>query len=326
MYNYDFYSFIDSLDIREYLRRFNLSIAKQAVLIARSKCKSIEEKIQALQYLLDNHSNEEFETDDIFSDCGWEQGEHKPHIVDLIKNTINEWKKKLNALNSTGIVFIVRCTDIGLDLCNYGHEYYPSYKDAYNSLVIEKEETYSDDDGVLMYGDIQCVSFINDNEKHIDITCEYNSELIMYNIYGHVDMEEELYSMLDEWNTFIPLPFIPGDIVKSVGFNKTWYGVFPIEWKEDFSDRREVMTNFYTDLDSGDDRDGQVKVYWIDCVDILSLEYCSKDELPKENNIIKYISDVRRGRLDWISLVNDITTDYKAIDTSEYCSEEGFKK
>lgn len=328
MCDYNFYEFIDSPDIREYLKQINLSIAKQAVLIAKSECKSIENKIGALQYLLDTHDDEEFETDDIYSNYG-ENGEFKPKIVDVIKGTIIKWKILLEKIHDDGRIFITRSTDVGTYLHDHNFTYnlYSSYEKAFNILFDEKKEFYDNNNDIKMYGEI--ISVLVDDLKYNNITCRFNSELIMYNIYGNLPESE--YSLLDEWNTFIPLPFKSGDILKSVELHAIKYYVFPNDKWEEVEDpkKREVFTDFSITLDTGEiDRSkNNVEIYWDRC-NALSLQYCSKDELPDKYNILKYISDVRLGKCDMISLLNDITTDYyRAIYISDnYCTGKGFKK
>ena len=53
MIMYDFLRFIDSPDIREFNKDTNFTPAEQAVLISLSDKTTVEEKIEALQYLAD---------------------------------------------------------------------------------------------------------------------------------------------------------------------------------------------------------------------------------------------------------------------------------
>lgn len=152
----------------------------------------------------------------------------------------------------------------------------------------------------------------------------------MYSI-DHSNDENGDYSIetsLHKFDMYIPLPFKRGDIVKEVSFYRTVYGVFPEDW-EYTEKRKHVVTDYITTIDSGeiDRKSNTVRVYWDDTICVPRLEYCSKDELPKDNNILKYISDVRLGEYDMISLLNDITTDFRAIEISDYyCTGKGFKK
>ncbi len=63
MKGYDVLPFIDSPDIREFNKHTKFLPAEQAVLIAVSKTKTVEEKLEVLQYLADQYSDNEFGTE-----------------------------------------------------------------------------------------------------------------------------------------------------------------------------------------------------------------------------------------------------------------------
>lgn len=65
MIMYDFLRFIDSSDIREFNKDTNFTPAEQAVLISLSDKTTVEEKIDALQYLADHYTEAEFQKDSI---------------------------------------------------------------------------------------------------------------------------------------------------------------------------------------------------------------------------------------------------------------------
>lgn len=320
MYNYDFYSFIDSPDIREHLKKFDIHIAKQAVFIAISEHKSIKDKINALQYLLDNYSDEEFENyDETLINPSYKH----PKISKVIKDNISYWKTLLERNNEDGRIYAVRHIDVGMSFRVTSNAYFTSYEKAYKYLMDEKED-YND---VKMYGEIE--SFVGD-DSNIRITCSFDSDLNMYDIY-HTNDEDDKYPIetsLDEFDMYIPLPFKAGDIVKEVSFYRTVYGVFPKDWEYNEENKYRV-TDYITTIDGGeiDEISNAVRVYWDDTIYVPRLEYCSESELPKKHNILKYISDVRRGKYDWIGLVNDITNDFRAVSLCEdYGPCEGFRK
>lgn len=61
-----FLRFIDSPDIREHNRNTDFTPAEWAVLVSNSMKKSVEEKIEALQYLADHYSADEFKEETIW--------------------------------------------------------------------------------------------------------------------------------------------------------------------------------------------------------------------------------------------------------------------
>lgn len=65
MKGYDVLQFIDSPDIREFNKHTKFMPAEQAVLTAVSKRKTVEEKMDALQYLADQYTEDEFGTEKI---------------------------------------------------------------------------------------------------------------------------------------------------------------------------------------------------------------------------------------------------------------------
>lgn len=69
---YDFLSFIDSPDIREYNRDTDFSPAEWAVLVPKSFGRTVKEKIEALQYLADNYTAAEFEQEHSMQEDHWQ--------------------------------------------------------------------------------------------------------------------------------------------------------------------------------------------------------------------------------------------------------------
>lgn len=56
----DFLKFIDSPDIREYNKNTDFSPAEWAILIKASNRRTVEEKLDALQYLVEHYGEDEF--------------------------------------------------------------------------------------------------------------------------------------------------------------------------------------------------------------------------------------------------------------------------
>lgn len=322
MYKYNFYDFIDSPDIREHLKKFDICLAKQAVFIAISERKSITDKIKALQFLLDNYSEEEFEKYDETINNPINSMYEESKISIVIKNNISYWFTLLEKNNESNRIYAVRYIDVGMSIRDSSNVYFNNYKKAFDYLLHEKEEYYKD---TKMYAEIE--SFVTD-DSDIRIICSFDNDLIMYDI-SHNNDETNQYSKtrLMDFEMYIPLPFKCGDIIKEVNFHRTIYGVFRENWEYNEDSKRWIM-DYNTNIDCGEiNKDtASINIYW-DTVYIPRLEYCSKDELPNKHNILKYISDVRLGEYDMISLLNDITTNYlRVIDVSDnYCTGKGFK-
>ena len=94
--------------------------------------------------------------------------------------------------------------------------------------------------------------------------------------------------------------FKQGDIVKVESpFHKTLYGIFSHEWREP---KRKGWGSFVMSLDI---YDSDTKKFWYtDDTSILEMEYCPEEELPKEESVLKGLSKVRKGDLDFFFLLN----------------------
>ena len=105
------------------------------------------------------------------------------------------------------------------------------------------------------------------------------------------------YKSVEEYSVFVPLPFEPGDLVKVTSpFWPTYYGVISHKWER----RNTEFQGMIMSIDVYDDRGHRFD--YTDDTDILSLEYCLEEELPASQKILKQISDVRRGKMDFYKL------------------------
>lgn len=103
-YEYDFLGFFDSPDIRKYNSNTEFHPAEQAVLIARSRKRTVEDKIWALQYLAENYPEEEFQRGSV-KIGGYSEKEHGK-FRDCILGTIEVWERLLKGrYDAVGYVY-----------------------------------------------------------------------------------------------------------------------------------------------------------------------------------------------------------------------------
>ena len=77
------------------------------------------------------------------------------------------------------------------------------------------------------------------------------------------------------------------------------YGVFSHEWKPPIN---RMFTSLEVSLDVYDER--QKTFDYTDDTWILNLTYCKEDELPKEQDALRLIRDVRKGKMDFYNILH----------------------
>ena len=222
---YDFLTFIDSKAIRRHLRSMDyaFSPAEQAVIITRSRGKTPEEKIAALEYLCDTYADDEFGEE--MAGVPWQCTEMS--FWQKHRTYIDCMKKSLSLKDaSQGYVFIITINDEDDDL-GCPNKYFPSYRDAFEDIKKDKK----------FYGPDQFCEFIisavplepNGHISGFDHIYDINLRLISAD---PVIEDNKLRSELDisGYYVWIPLPFEKGDLVKVTYRDgqqlKTEYGVF----------------------------------------------------------------------------------------------------
>ena len=120
--------------------------AEQAVLIAKSRKRTVEEKIDALQYLADHYSEEEFQNDicKIGNYCERTDGKFR----DCIIKTITVWREILQDRNkSDGYVYAAHINEkdfVRDELSEYC--FFFSYEKAFEFIMMQKKEYLDDED------------------------------------------------------------------------------------------------------------------------------------------------------------------------------------
>lgn len=305
---YDFLGFIDSPDIREYNRNTEFTPAEQAVLISMSDKTTVEEKIEALQYLADHYTEEEFRKDSITSD--WAGGDGGVRIRDVVLETIRVWKCALDArYNNEGVIY---SAEIGEREYDGGSNnkccYFSDYDKAYEYLTQVKKH-YTDevevhlhcDEPIILYGVINRIK-LDTNDPTVGETYYFDHDLQLVSLIDDEERKEDVPYLLADYLAFIPLPFRKGDIVKVESlYSPTYYGVVSCDWERPEDPDRIIMwislEVYIKERNVFDYTDGTG-----DCV--LGYSFCSYEELPEDERMLKLISDVRKGEMDFYLLLH----------------------
>lgn len=302
---YDFLQFIDSPDIREHNKDTSFTPAEWAVLVSKSMKKSVEEKMEALRYLADHYSAEEFKEETIWPKYGNEGdlGSFREVVIE----TVHEWEKALAARFETeGVVFAA-----ALHEQEYGGQgeycYFSSYDKAWSYLMEEKQEYLNDEDmrEVKTYANISRIKLDCTREDGGSYLFDHEMRMVRVRIdYDKAFSDREGFTLVDDYLVHVPLPFKKGDIVK-VDFpnTKIHYGVFSYDWKKPEDPSRISMyasLEMYIEEDKDFDyTDGDP--YWDD---VLGFSYCSDEELPESEQVLKLIRAVQKGDMDFYFLLH----------------------
>lgn len=293
--------FIDSKAIRAFNKETKFSPAEQAILISKSRKTTVEEKVNALKELLQAYGKNEI----------WHE-DHDGERIDfrkVIRNTIISWEYALEGrADKTGYVYTAYFAEQDFnDEMHRDELYFTSYDRAYQYLEEEKRSYLEDEDlrDCVTMGVI-CKVKLNDKDWEAVDKYYFDNELRLVALLPRSCVPGLLpgkrlcdpYPWCD-YAFYIPVPFKAGDIVKVESpFDRTYYGVFSHEWEKPM---RKEMESFLMSLDMYDQ---DTKKFWFtDDTCILDLEYCSDEELPEKENVLKGLSDVRYGKADFFMLL-----------------------
>ena len=309
---HNFLEFIDSPDIREYNHDTEFTPAQLAVLVSRSQKKTIEEKIEALEYLVAYYPAKTFSGIVLEYDEG--EQETGNSIKEMVVRTIEEWKKILaDRFMDHAYIYAAILNEkdhIQYDLLDY--HFFSNYEKAYEELMSQKQYYLMDEDlrNVELCGEILRIK-LDHHSENFRTDCDrywFDNELKMIQISGASrvigDDMEGTGSIITDYIFYLPLPFREGDIVKVESpFHETFYGVFPKDWEKP---ERSSLLRMQVSLEQYDAKD---KSFWYtDDTEILELSLCTEG-LPEKEKVLKTISDVRKGKLDFFNLLhryNDI--------------------
>lgn len=185
--------------------------------------------------------------------------------------------------------------------------FFTSYEGAYQYLKKEKQKYLSDKylKDCMTVGAIQQIKLDEMDRECVDnFYFDNDLRLVLliptWQIPG-ISPTERLGDPFP-WGNFemyIPVPFKTGDIVKVESlFFETRYGVFSHEWKRP---QRPSSASFNMSLDMYDSTE---KRFWhTDDTSILKMEYCTDEELPENESVLKVLSEVRKGEIDFFVLL-----------------------
>lgn len=211
---YDILDFIDSNAIKKHLSNLGhkFTPAEQAVLITHSHKTTVYEKLNALEYLYETYSNDEFGVEKIstfidFSDV-------------VFRDRVGEYIKRIKA--SVALRTSAKPINCIADICEKGHKYnggrkryFTSYNDAYGYINQVKNEY------IRYYPDCICeyrIKVLNadmsDRDTHIyDNDLRFVRAEPLFTLYEFLEENEPVID-LSEFYVWVPLPFKLGDIVK----------------------------------------------------------------------------------------------------------------
>lgn len=299
---YNILDFIDSKAVRDFNQDTKFLPAEQAILVSESQKTTVEEKLSALQEILYTYQEQEFL---------YQHYDEEINFRQIIVNTIKLWEEALSRRQERDPAYVYGANFTEKDFNEKIYEkkyFFTSYEKAYQYLVKEKQYYLDNDDlrDCITTGTIQRIKLDETVWGYTD-TYFFDDQLRLVAVRPQERLKENYPGgdlcdtfPMGEYEMFIPAPFKQGDIVKVESpFHKTQYGVFSHEWREP---KRKGWGSFVMSLDI---YDSDTKKFWYtDDTSILEMEYCPEEELPKEESVLKGLSKVRKGDLDFFFLLN----------------------
>ena len=133
---YSILSFLDSPTIREYNKNTDFTPVEQVVLIVKSCKTTVEEKISALQELLDTYSVDEFVFGSVTT--GFEEWT-SDKFLDVVEKTIQLWKQTLEAIRlKENVVYAVSFREKSFP-DNGEKQYFSDYEKAFHFIQEENK-------------------------------------------------------------------------------------------------------------------------------------------------------------------------------------------
>ena len=235
---FEFLSFIDSAAIRAHIRciGYKFTPAEQAVLIANSYNRTVDEKLAALEYLYEKYNDREFGEEKV----GMSYGESGMTFCQKLRRYIDGMNRSLALkLLTQGYIFIATVCEEGYDYSDHEKLYFSSYQQAYEYLKAQKEY-YTDEisDCICEYR----ITVKPEGERYgYDHT--YDNELRLVCADAVLPIDDDLPELdISKYYVWLPLPFKKGDLVR-IRYAAAWrfkweYAVF--SWEENKKDERFV--------------------------------------------------------------------------------------
>ena len=299
--SYDFPSFIDSKAISAHIKKtgYEFTPAEQAVLIANSYNKTIDEKLEALEYLYDRYTDKDFGEEQV----GMFYGESEMTFRQKLRRYIDGMNSSLALKQSAqGYIFIAAVCEEGYDYSDCEKTYFSSYQQAYEYLKAQKDY-YADEipDCICEYR----ITVKPEGKRYgYDHTFDNEFRLVSADAVLPIDDEQPELD-ISHYYVWLPLPFKKGDLVR-IRYAAAWrfkqeYAVF--SWEADKKNARFLRMREkhrrqgdYTDMfypldhfiEENDSPLGGTFTY--DHYYPLDLDYLEIGELDKVNSGTKYLA------------------------------------
>ena len=307
MKKFNILDFIDSEDISEHNKDTIFLPTQKAILISRSQRQSIENKIKAMESLLLEHMDWDFP---YISDTD----NRRISFREAASKRLEEWKEVLEMrYDNKDAVYISRLSEGEYLSTDDGNpRFFSNYSKAYESLVMDKNGYLEDLDlkDVRTLGEIIRITVDAGNASYGYDQRHYlfDTDMRLIDAYRKCYEDTSHVRNIEDYRCYIPLPFKAGDIVKCESpYHETYYGVFPYDWKEP---ENSYATSLYVSLDTYYAKEKLFEI--TDDTPILELAKCKDDELPEDQRILKVISAVRKGELDFYTKLNRMS--YHGLD------------
>lgn len=297
---FDILDFIDSEEIREFNRNTVFAPMEQAILIGQSLNTSVEQKLSAWRKLIAQYSEEEFQNAQV--GC---MTESDVSFKAVVEREIKRQEKALSWCNTTdGVVFGARLYEEEFPDDSSQNRFFSSYEKAYDFLKKQKLEYLNDKDlrNVRTRGVID-VEWLDQEEDYVSVVYYFDNQLTMTKLYTDYAGEENRLDLCF-YGCYVPLPFAKGDILRSMEYHfdgNRIYGVLShavnsestIDFLRRFGDSSDMSVTLDTIW-----KDGNKYELGHKHLNFLHVERCPEDELPKDQEILKKISEMRRNNIE----------------------------
>lgn len=295
--------FIDSPDIRVFHQKTVFTPAQQALLVMRSGKKTVDEKIETLEYLMNAYGEAEFNDGSVVCNfvCDTDIS-----FYENMKYTVKIWKDLLcDRFEDKGYLYAANLMERDIFPERESYRYFSSYEKAYEYLTKEKNRYFKSEylKNIPTVGMILGIKLDTENQwDHDEYWFDSDMELIV------VSGRDERYQIsksktvqpIFSYAFYLGLPFHVGDIVKAESFQRPpLWGVVYYEWEKP---KKPEFCTMNIWLDVYDDK--REKYDFVDDEEILTLTFAKEEEIPEDERYkLKMLSKARKGELDFYELL-----------------------
>jgi len=274
----NFLKFIDSPDVREYNKNTYFTPAEWAVIIGLSMTRTVEEKIEALQYLVERYDENCFEEESANMEPRAYGCKNTMPSRQVVIETIQAWKKVLqNRHQRKDGIYAAKLVEKGVEDMISDYSFFHFYEEAYAFLSEKKlEYTKKNHDGTELYAQIKCLYMDDEDGLSFGDCYLFDGSLRLIEVWAG----DSSITLLDEpeYPIYVPLPFKKGDIIKIESLRyKPFYGMMSCDWKAPAKDEKvhmQLPLELYHQRTAGDFDFTDDRKY-----DVLRASVCSGEEL-----------------------------------------------